>query len=639
MCGIAGYTHRSGPFFPQRIREAADCLIHRGPDQRAVHESEVVSLAAVRLKIIDLATGSQPMFSPSRDVVLLFNGEVYNHAELRAELESLGHRFTTQSDTEVVLHAFKQWDTGCFARLRGMFALAVWVESKRRLVLARDRMGIKPLYIHRRNEEIYFGSELKALFVHPEIERRIDPEALEYYLSLSYVPCPHTMIQGIEKLPAGTFLEWNDGKVSSMPYWSSHIDPTAVHSLGDAKERLDQLLKDSIREHLISDVPLGVWLSGGVDSSTILHYASQAATRPISTFSISFQGRSFDETRYIHEIAERYGTDHREIDVNSSLDLASTIEEMVHFLDEPLADAGAVPVWYLSKLTSQHAKVALSGEGADELFGGYVTYRADHLARRARHLPKMVLRQALSASRRIPVSDEKIGFEYKLKRFLEGSLLSADIAHSHWNGAFSEAQQRQLLVSKNGTSVGHLYDSGMPEARGLSRYLAFDQRYYLADDILQKVDRMSMAHSIEVRPPFLDHRIVEFAAALPEKLKIHGRCHKYLLKALMAKKLPASVLRRPKTGLDLPTHDWLRGSLRPLLMDTLASDFVRETGLFHAENIQFLIAQHMERRANLGYHLWGLLILSLWIKKWNIQTMPLAEHIPQSTGNILAAAG
>jgi asparagine synthase (glutamine-hydrolysing) len=634
-----GYTHRSGIFVSHRIRQVVDCLTHRGPDEDGVYETGSVSLGAVRLKIIDLDAGSQPMCSASRDTILLFNGEVYNHAELRAELQTLGHQFHSHSDTEVVLHAFQQWDTGCFARLRGMFSLAFWVESKRRLVLARDRMGIKPLYFHRRGDDIYFGSELKTLFAHPEIERQIDAEALEYYLSLNYVPCPFTLVEGIEKLPAGHFLEWNNGQVCSMPYWRSQIQPVEIHSLGDAQEQLDHLLKESVREHLLSDVPLGVWLSGGVDSSTILHYASQAASGPLKTFSVSFRGRSFDESRYIREVASRYGTQHHEIDLNPTLDLSSTIEEMVQFLDEPLADAGTVPVWYLSKLTRQHATVALSGEGADELFGGYITYRADHLARYARRMPKKVLRGLLSASRRLPVSNEKISFEYKLKRFLEGTLLNADIAHSHWNGAFTAAQQRELLTDKNGTCVSHLYDETMPNEDGLSRYLAFDQRYYLADDILQKVDRMSMAHSIEVRPPFLDHRIVEFAAALPERLKIRGRHHKFLLKTLMADKLPGSVLRRAKTGLDLPTHDWLRGTLRGLLMDTLAPNFVRETGIFRAEYVESLIRRHMDCEANVGYHLWGLLILFLWIKKWNIQTTRLVGAHPCHSEKALAQVG
>lgn len=639
MCGIAGYTHRSGSFSSDRIHHATGCLIHRGPDQQGIHECALVSLGSVRLKIIDLAAGSQPMFSPFRDVVLIFNGEVYNHAELRAELESLGHQFVSHSDTEVVLHAFRQWDTDCFVRLRGMFALAFWVESSRRLVLARDRMGIKPLYFHRRGEDIYFGSELKSLFVHSEIDRRIDPEALEYYLSLNYVPCPYTLIEGIHKLPAGQFLEWTDGKVRTMPYWRSQVQTMAVPSLGGAKEQLDHLLKESIQEHLLSDVPLGVWLSGGMDSSTILHYASHATTTPIKTFSITFHGRSFDESRYIREISSRYGTEHHEIDLNPSLDLSSAIEEMIHFLDEPLADAGAVPVWYLSKLTSKHATVALSGEGADELFGGYITYRADRMARRTRRLPKTVLRRLLSATNRIPVSSEKISFEYKLKRFLEGSLLPADIAHCHWNGTFSAAQQLDLLISRKGTCVSHLYEDTMPSACGLNRYLAFDQRYYLADDILQKVDRMSMAHSVEVRPPFLDHRIVEFAAALPEHLKIQGRHHKFLLKSLMSDKLPPSVLRRPKIGLDLPVHDWLRNSLRPLLRDTLTPDSIRATGIFNAQYVEFLLRQHMGCRANLGYHLWGLLVLFLWIKKWNIQTMPLAESTQRSPAKVLAQVG
>ena len=625
MCGITGFSHRAGSADPLRIRTATDTLVHRGPDEQGVYESQHISLGAVRLQIIDLLAGSQPMFSEDRDTVLVFNGEIYNHAELRAELKAAGHRFTSQSDTEVVLQAFLKWDTGCFERFRGMFAIALWTESNRRLVLARDRMGIKPLYIHRRGDEIYFGSELKSLFAHPEIERRLDHTALEYYLSLNYVPCPYSLVEGIEKLPPGCMLEWRDGSVETKTYWSCRMDPQKDLSLEAAEEKLDELLRQSVREHLISDVPLGIWLSGGIDSSTILHYAQEACGTRIKTFSITFHGRGFDETRHIREMVRHYDTEHYELDLNTSLDLPAAIQELSYYSDEPCADAGAVPIWFLSRMTQLHATVALSGEGADELFGGYITYRADRLASFARRAPQLLLRGLSSMSRALPVSSDKISFEYKLKRFLEGALLRPDEAHTFWNGSFSGPQQKALLRDRNGASVGDLYDKEMPSSSApgnLNRYLAFDQRYYLPDDILQKVDRGSMAHSVEVRPPFLDHRIVEFAAGLPEGMKIQGKCHKYLLKRLMRDKLPESALQRAKTGLDIPTHDWLRGALRPLLMDTLSARAVEETGIFRRDAVEFFLRQHMDRRANLGYHLWGLLILFLWIKQWDIQTAP-----------------
>jgi asparagine synthase (glutamine-hydrolysing) len=633
LCGITGFTHFETAFDPAHIRAATDSLIHRGPDQQGTYESERISLGAVRLKIIDLNGGEQPMFSEDGNTALVFNGEIYNYRDLRIELESLGHRFKSHSDTEVVLRAFLQWDKDCFLRFRGMFAAALWSEDNGRLVLARDRLGIKPLYFCLRNGELYFGSELKSIFVHPEIERRLDLTALHYYLSLNYVPCPRTLVQGIEKLPPGHLLEWQDGRVETSAYWSLSFTPQQSKSVEAATEELDSLLKQSVRDHLIADVPLGLWLSGGVDSSTILHYTRQVSTARVKTFSITFQGRSFDETQHIRQIARRYDTEHHELDVNPSLDLAPAIEELAYYSDEPFADAGALPVWFLSVLSRQHVTVALSGEGADELFGGYITYPADRYACRARSVSPGIRQGLLGLLRHWPVSNDKISLEYKVKRFMEGTLLPADEAHAYWNGTFSAAQQEQLLLERNGARVADLFTNDLPAANGrgsLNRYLAFDQRYYLPDDILQKVDRMSMAHSLEVRPPFLDHRIVEFAAGLPEHAKIDGRRQKVVLKQLMRDKLPRSVLHRAKTGLDIPTHDWLRGTLRTLLMDTLCSEAIEGTKLFRLARVEFLIKEHMERRANVGYHLWGLLILFLWIKHWNIQTtsaVELAEKI------------
>jgi asparagine synthase (glutamine-hydrolysing) len=581
------------------------------------------------------------MFSEDRKTVLVFNGEIYNYRELRAELESYGHKFKTSSDTEVVLHAFLQWDKNCFQRFTGMFAAALWSEDEKRLLLGRDRLGIKPLYFHRRGEDLYFGSELKTIFIHPEIDRHLDTVALRHYLALNYVPCPRTLVEGIEKLPAGHLLEWRDGRVSTEEYWRLRFDVQKQRSIEAAQEELDGLLKQSVREHLVADVPLGIWLSGGVDSSTILHYTREASSSRVKTFSISFQGRTFDETPYIREIAKRYDTEHYELDVNPALDLPSAIEELAHYSDEPFADAGALPVWFLSALSRKHVTVALSGEGADELFGGYITYQADRYAAAARRVPTALRRGLLSALRHWPVSDDKISFEYKMKRFLEGTLLPADEAHVYWNGTFSDAQQKEFLRTNDSAGIGRLFDDlpAADSAGSLNRYLAFDQRRYLVDDILQKVDRMSMAHSLEMRPPFLDHRIVEFAARLPEHMKISGGQQKVILKRLMRDKLPAVVLQRPKTGLDIPAHDWLRGALRPLLLETLNADAIKETRLFRRERIDFFVKEHMERRANLGYHLWGLLILFLWIKQWNIQTAPELELSESSSlENVLSRA-
>ena len=634
MCGIAGFTHSRAAADPDRIYRATLALAHRGPDQQAVYESEHVSLGAVRLRIIDLKGGDQPIFSEDRDTVVVFNGEIYNYLELRRGLESRGHKFRTQSDTEVVLEAFREWDTGCFSRLRGMFAVALWTESRKRLVLARDRLGIKPLYYLRRGTNLVFGSELKAILAHPEVERRLDLEGLGYYLLLNYVPGPYTLVEGIRKLPPGHWLEWCDGQVRLEPYWRLEFRPQRRWTAASAAEELDGLLKQSIGEHLISDVPLGIWASGGIDSSTILHYAAAATSSRLKTFSISFAGRSFDESRYFRQIASYYGADHHEADLNPSMDLAGAIEELTYYSDEPSADAGALPVWFLSRLSREHVTVALSGEGADELFGGYVTYLADRWARRLARIPAPVRRLALTGLRRWPVSDEKVSFEYKAKRFLEGSLLGADEAHCYWNGAFSPSQTRALCLACGRNGLSDLFGA-LPAEAGragrLNRYLWFDQLYYLPDDILYKCDRMSMAHSLEVRPPFLDHRIVEFAASLPENLKIRGNRLKYVLRVLMKDKLPPAILRRRKEGFDIPAHEWLRGPLKPLLLDTLNPEALRRPGVFRPETVQAAVRSHLDRSVNLGFHLWGLLILFLWIERWKIQE-PSREGVREEAG-------
>lgn len=627
MCGIAGFTHLKNPPAEGRIAAATRSITHRGPDQQGTFSDAQVSLGAVRLKIIDLGGGDQPILSEDQSSVIVFNGEVYNHAELRRELEGLGQSFRSHCDTEVVLAAYRQWGIESFKRLRGMFAFAIWDQRSAELLLVRDRMGIKPLYYFQQGEELYFGSELKALFEHPEVPRSIDREGLTYYLSLNYVPQPYTLAEGINKLRPGTFLRWKEGRLTNEPYWTLQFWPNPRIHFEDAKNELDRLLKLSLAEHLISDVPLGIWASGGVDSTTILHYAAEAASTKLKTFSVSFRGRSFDESPWFREVANRYGTEHHEFDVNPELGLADTIEEMAFYSDEPSADAGALPVWYLSRMTRQQVTVALSGEGADELFGGYQTYLADQYAVQARNYPALLRKMALAGLQLWPASDDKVSLEYKAKRFLEGSLLGAEEAHLYWNGTNSGPAKAALCPGIAHRSTVDLYrrlPSEAAAAGALNRNLWADQLYYLPDDILYKCDRMSMAHSLEVRPPFLDHRIVEFAASLPESFKIQGSSLKHILRALVSDKIPASVLSRPKQGFDIPAHHWLRTVLKPLLLDTINERSVRESGIFAWPAISRLMQDHFARRINAGYSLWGLLTLFLWMKRWKIQTTPAA---------------
>lgn len=633
MCGIAGFTHTSSHIDPAVLQAMTRSITHRGPDQQGCHWDATIALGAVRLKIIDLEGGEQPIHHPETRTTIVYNGEIYNHAEIRRDLELLGHRFQSHCDTEVALHAFIQWDTACFQRFRGMFALAIWSEAHQRLVLCRDRLGIKPLYIANVGSDIVFGSELKVLFEHPRITRNLNVTALQDFLSLNYVPCPNTLVEGISKLPPGHYLEWQSGRISQTRWWSTSFQPDQSLDAQTAAEELDRLLRDAVREHLISDVPLGLWASGGLDSSTLLHYASELNSTPVKTFSIAFEAKSCDESPYFREIAARYGTDHHEFELNPETALEPAIRELAFYSDEPGADAGALPVWFLSKMTRQHVTVALSGEGGDELFAGYLTYRADVLARTARLVPAPIRSGILSSAHAfLPVSNAKIGFEYKLKRWLEGSLMPPDEAHLFWNGSFSAEQKRQLLKGEPGRSLAHLFNSlppGQPDA-SLNRYLSLDQNYYLPDDLLYKVDRMSMAHSLEVRPALLDHRIVEFASRLPEHLKMNRADQKVILKKVMKNKLPDSILNRRKSGLDIPAHEWFRGPLVPLLLETLNPETVAAAGLFDAGYIARLIRDHREKRINAGYQLWGLLTLFLWLKRWKLE---IPSSHPPNTPN------
>lgn len=628
MCGILGYSHLLKQLPKGVLESALDSLSHRGPDCQGPFVSEHVSLGAARLRILDMVSGDQPLFSPDGNVVAVFNGEIFNHHEIRAELQREGVRFETSCDTEVVLKAFLRWDTDCFARLRGMFAIAVWVESENRLVLARDRMGIKPLYYYLQGREIYFGSELKCILAHPEVPRHISLAGLNCFLSLNYVPGPLTLVDGILKLMPGHLLEWRKGECEIRSYLQPPSAATAPRRIEDACAQLDHLLAQSVTEQLVSDVPVGIWLSGGLDSSTILHYAAQAQRTPLRTFSVTFHGRSFDESRFIKEVSEHYGTIHTELDLNEDCDLAGTIERIAYYSDEPSADAGAVPAWFLAQRTRRDVTVALGGEGADELFAGYLTHKADRYCDLARRFPALLRKAALSCASLLPVSDDKISFEYKLKRFLKGSLLPPEMAHVFWNGTFSEAEKLRIFHFADEEPLASVLDEMRTES-GLGRYLDFDQRYYLPDDILYKVDRMSMAHSLEVRPPFLDPRIVDFAASLPDSFKLHGSSSKYVLRRLMQDKLPHSVLHRPKIGFDIPIHDWFRGVLRPLLLDTISEDAVKQTKLFRWPAVERLLHDHLDRKANYGYHLWGLLVLLIWMREWNIE-VPAEAGSPAS---------
>lgn len=623
MCGIVGYSHARRALPAGVLSRGLQNLKHRGPDTQRQFVTPHISLGVTRLRVVDLEHGHQPMHNRQHGCTIAFNGEIYNHGELRNELARSGWEFRTNCDTEVVLNAYLAWGSDAFGRLRGMFAVAIWNERERRLTLARDAAGIKPLYYCIYENELFFGSELKAIFAHPEVPRRLDLHALNCYLSLNYVPGPFTLIEGIAKVPAGHVLQWKNQRAQLDSFVRPQKDAAAPASVAAACEELEQLVRSSVTEQIATEVPTGIWLSGGLDSSTITHYAAQASVQPLRTFSVTFSGRSFDEADYVRTIAQHYGTKHTEFDLNDDADLADTIAELSYYSDEPSADAGAVPVWYLARMSREQVTVALSGEGADELFGGYVTYKANRLRESTTWVPRALLRSALRAAEWLPASDEKIGFEYKLKRFLQGSLMPAEAAHVFWNGTFTEEEKQRLFRFSDPAPMAKVLRQ-MRHGDTMERFLDFDQRVSLQDALLYKVDRMSMAHSVEVRPPFLDDRIIRFAKRLPVEWKLNGLETKHILRVLMRDSLPTSVLRRPKIGLDIPIHAWFRGVLNPLLRDTLNESSVRSAGVFHWPVISSLLEQHETRKANWGYHLWGLLTLTMWMKRWNVG-LPVAS--------------
>lgn len=626
MCGIAGFTHSVRRLPTGVLSTALQSIVHRGPDSFGRHDSPQISLGATRLRILDLEAGDQPLKSADGDVVVVFNGEIFNHQEIRGELEHAGFQFRTRCDTEVVLNAYLHWGQLCFARFRGMFAVAVWIQSERRLILARDRMGIKPLYYCVQEGEVFFGSELKCLFAHPGVRRHINLEALDCFLSLNYVPGPMTLVDGIVKLMPGHTLVWHYGHADVSAFGIRSESVKQHTNIDDACEELDHLLSSAVREQLVADTPVGIWLSGGLDSSSVLHYAAKHSRR-LRTFSITFKKSAGDESEHIQRISRHYGTDHTEFDLNPNCDLPGAIEDIAYHSDEPGADAGALPMWFLSRMTRQSATVALSGEGSDELFAGYLTYQADRYSASIRRFPRILRRAALAFAQQLPAQNGRISLEYKVKRFLQGCLLSPEMAHVFWNGTQSERDKRMLYRFADSGCLSRWIE-GIDRGIGLQRFLDFDQRYFLADDILYKADRMSMAHSLEVRPPFLDPRIVDFAAAIPEEFKLHGKTSKYVLRRLMAGKLPAETLERPKVGFDIPAHDWFRGPLQEFLLDTLSREAVEDTGLFHWAAVERLILRHLEKKENAGYQLWGLLVLMLWIRRWGIE-LPAAAQVPE----------
>ncbi|TMQ25759.1 MAG: asparagine synthase (glutamine-hydrolyzing) [Candidatus Rokuibacteriota bacterium] len=630
MCGIAGklYLEPGRPVEREAVEAMGRTLAHRGPDDEGLYVHGNVGLAMRRLAVIDVASGRQPIHNEDRTVWTVYNGEIYNFAELRRDLEARGHRFYTRTDTEVIVHLYEEEGPDFARALNGMFAIALWDATRRRLVLVRDRLGIKPLYVAALGDRLLFGSEIKALLA-DGLRPSVDVESLSLYLSLLYVPAPHTIYREIRKLEAGHVMVWQDGRLTDRRYWNlaQTRPPARPPRAAAVSEELLALLTDAVRRQLVADVPLGVFLSGGLDSSTVVALTRRAHTGAVKTFSIGFDDPSYDERADARIIARRFETDHTELTVKP--DLADLVPRLVHHFDEPFADASAVPTYYLSQLTRRHVTVSLGGDGGDELFAGYVTYQADRLARWYGRLPAVVTRYALPALvRRLPVSEAKVSLDFKARRFVANALLEPGRRHYAWKAFFDDRLKREILADDVlGCLDGHLdafpayarhYDE-VPYYDDLNRVLYADTKVYLADDILVKVDRMSMAHSLEVRVPLLDHRVVEFMFALPGRLKMPGLGLKRLLKRTMRGLLPAETLHKRKAGFNVPLTAWLKRELRPLVDEYLSPDRIRREGFFRSEVTARLVAEHMAGRADHSRNLWALLLFGVWLEQARTQ--------------------
>lgn len=622
MCGICGYT-RSNVFQASVfIEKMSRNLAHRGPDGNGVYEDDAVVMAHRRLSIIDVAGGMQPISNEDKTLFVVCNGEIYNYLELRQNLETKGHRFRTASDTEVLIHLYEEHHENMLNLLVGMFAFAIWNVVEKSLLLVRDRYGQKPLYYAERNGELIFASELKSLVKHPWIECRINPEALCAYFSYDYVPSPLSIYSGVYKLDAGSFLRWRDGKTRIKRYWDYPVGLEKFKgSFRACCHGLEEALQKAVRGQLVSDVPLGVFLSGGVDSTSILALMSRdVPPSGINTFSIGFNEKSYDESKEARYVARFFGTTHHEdiLDIDGARELVFAISDI---FDEPFADPSALPTYLLSRHTAKHVKVALGGDGGDELFAGYDPFVAYKFAKFVQWIPEaMRVRILEGLMDKLPISESNMSFEFRLKRFL-GHIHKNPVVQNHrWIGSFTGSTMKKLLrpelLKKLRSPDGIDPVSGIPIGKisDIEAITYYYIRNYMQEGILTKVDRASMACGLEVRAPFLDHHLGEFVAAIPDKWKLNGLRKKYILKKTMADIVPARVLKRPKKGFGIPRAKWLRGSFRELLQDLFTEKAVAAAGVFNYPYIRRVMHAHFNRERDYQKELWSVLMFELWRK-------------------------
>jgi asparagine synthase (glutamine-hydrolysing) len=617
MCGIAGFvdTH-PGPERQdaQLLQQMCDVIRHRGPDDQGTFTADGAALGMRRLSIIDLSGGHQPIRNEDGTVWVVFNGEIYNYRELRAELAALGHTFYTETDTETIVHAYEQWGEDAFAHLRGMFGIALWDRRSRTLLLARDRVGIKPLHYAARRGRLAFGSEIKSVLASGIVPPALNLDSLDHYLAFLYTPPDATIFQGIEKLRPGHLLRWRDGQMTVRRYWRVPAAESFTGSMEDAVAQLTGILEGAVRSHLVSDVPIGALLSGGIDSSLVVGLMARAAARPIKTFSIGFDEPAFDELEGARRVAHHFSTDHHELVVRP--DALSVVDRLVEHFDEPFGDSSAVPTWYVSEMARRYVTVVLSGDGGDELFGGYDRYLPH---------PRVAAFDRIAGRAGAALAG---GIWPLLPHGMTGKNFLRHVAQDP-RGRYVESvrffqpDERRALLSPDVRA--RLSDGPIDTAQAFARFsamswpnqmMAFDLESYLPEDILTKVDRMSMAHSIESRVPLLDHEVVSFAATLPASLKIEGLERKRVLKRVAAGVLPAEVLTRKKQGFGVPIGSWFRSPLRDFVVDTLQSTRARQRGYFQRAFVDRIVREHLSGRRDHTLRLWQLLMFELWHRRY-----------------------
>lgn len=632
MCGIAGFT---GHGDSSVIKKMTDSLIHRGPDDDAYFQDAFCSLGMRRLAIIDLTPAIYPLLNEDKTLICVFNGEIYNFKDVKKVLLRKKHRFKTQCDAEVLVHGYEEWGSRLPEHLNGMFAFCIYDTKKKELFLARDRMGKKPLYWSLVAGKLIFGSELKAILQNSTVKKELNIDALYKYLSYEYVPSPNTIFQKIHQLEAGHSLTYSNGKVKISQYWDEKF-PDTVEQTNESEliNELDRTMEQAVERRLMADVPLGVFLSGGIDSSTIAYYMTRLMSKKVQSFSIGFDDPSFDESFYARSVATFLKTDHHEehLDVRKTLQL---IPDIYAKMDEPFADPSLIPTYLLTKFTRTAVTVALGGDGADELFMGYPTYQAHKAAQVYLKIPALIRSTMIEPLiRSLPTSFKNISLDFQLKRFIEGMPYPEFIRNQIWLGESSDAFGNQVLqpeVKRKITGSAfedserywrqYLFHSSIND-QVLSReqfWQAMIYLYlktYLQNDILTKVDRASMMNSLEVRAPFLDYQVVNFVNRLPVRLKLHGWSTKYLLKKLMKNRLPDSILQRKKKGFGIPVSKWLLSDLRPLMHDLLSKKNLSKDGIFNYQSVQALISAHEHRKQDNRKKIWMLMVFQLWKNQW-----------------------